>query len=374
MVWNGSTGNGLDTTYRAALAGPHAIYSRVDVTDNTGKVVQSDLPFATGSVSATLQQRVVRTLRLTVDRSWYPVTAGGKVDTGAALAPFGNRLKAYRGVDWGNGQVAYFPAFTGSIDTVTLARDGSVSVTALDLAGDIVAAGFEAPTSSTSGARLLTQFKTLIQGAISSPTFGASDSTASTMPALTWEYDRGKALDDVASAAGMIWYQLPDGSFVMRQLPWTRAGQSASISISDGDILTDYQITVTRQGVYNSVVYTSERQGSAPVYAVARDTSLTSVTRYNGPIGKRPLLVQNQVPLSQPQCLGAARTRLNSAKAISIQFNSTSITPDASLELGDVLQITADGVISSQCITGFELPLRESAAMSLTLRAYTPLS
>lgn len=374
MVWNGATGNGLDPVYRAALAGPHQLYSRVDVTDSVGNVIQSDLPFSAGSVTASLQQRVVRSLKLTVDRSWYPVTSSGAVDTTATLAPFGNRLKAYRGIDWGNGQLTYFPVFTGSLDTVELARDGSVAVTALDLAADVIAASFEAPTTASTGARLGTQFQTLILGAVSSATFGTSDITAAVMPAITWEYDRGKALDDVASAAGMIWYQLPDGSFVMRLLPWTKAGQTAALSVTDGDLLADYRVTVTRQGVYNSVVYVSERQGAAPAFAVARDTSATSPTRYRGPLGRRPLVVQNQVPLSQAACIGAAQTRLNSAKAITVQFPNTSITPDASLELGDVLKVSADGVISTQCVTGFELPLKEGASMPLTLRAYTPLS
>jgi hypothetical protein len=109
-----------------------------------------------------------------------------------------------------------FPVFTGHLDTVSLAKKGDVAVGAYDLAADVIAAGFETPTNSSAGVKLLTQYQTLIKGALTNPTFGTSDATGSTMPALIWESDRGKALDDVASAAGMIWYPLPDGSFVMR--------------------------------------------------------------------------------------------------------------------------------------------------------------
>lgn len=368
MVWAG----GLDTTYRAALARPHTVYSRVDVTDSLGNLLRTDLPFVAGQVTGSLQQRVVRELDLTLERSWYPVSSGGTVDTGALLAPFGNRLKAYRGITWGDGSQTVFPVFSGSIDTVTLGRDGSVKLKAQDFAADVLAAGFETPTSSIAGTRLVPQFQALISGGLANAVFGASDSTAGVMPALTWEYDRGKALDDVAAAASMIWYQLPDGSFVMRTVPWTKTGLSASLTVTDADILADWSIVVSRQGVNNAVVYVSERQGEAPVYAIARDTVLTSPTRYAGPLGKRPRLIKNQVPLSQAQCLAAAQTTLQSAKAVTVQFTSAAIVPDPSLELGDVLQLNADGVTSLQVVAGFVLPLRETGNMPLTLRAYTP--
>lgn len=374
MVWNGLTGNGLDPIYRAALARPHSVYSRMDITDSSGNIVRADLPFVTGSVSASFQQRVVRKLDFTVERSWYPVTGTGAVDTTAVLAPFGNRVKAYRGIAWGDGSATYFPVFTGSLDTVELTQNGTVSVSALDLAADVVAAGFETPTNSSVGVKLFPQFQNLINGALTGATFGTSDQSAALMPQLTWEYDRGKALDDVAAAAGMIWYQLPDGSWVMRQVPWAKAGLTAVATFTDSDILSDWRIKITRQGVHNAIIYVAERQGAKPAFGIARDTVATSPTRYLGPLGRRTRLIQNQVPLSPAQCLAAAKTTLQGAKAVTIQFERASIVPDASLELGDVVQLNADGVASLQCITGFTLPLRESSAMSLTLRAYTPLT
>jgi hypothetical protein len=373
-MWKGLTGDGSDPTYRAALAAPHDLYTRVDVLDSANNVLQGDLPFTAGSVTANLAQRVVRTMELTFERSWYPVTAAGAVDTSALLAPFGNRLKAYRGISWADGSLTYFPVFTGSVDTVELDRNGQVKVTSQDLAADVVAAGFEAPTNSSAGVKLVPQFQTLISGALANAAFGTSDLAAAVMPALTWEFDRGKALDDVAAAAGMLWYQLPDGSFVMRLVPWAKAGLSAGATLVDTGTLTDWKITVSRKGVNNAIVYVAERQGATPNFAVARDTVLTSPTRYRGPLGKRPRLIQNQVPLSQAQCLAAAKTTLQSAKAITIQFDNVTTVPDAALELGDVLQVNADGVASLQVVTGFTLPLSEGAAMPLTLRAYAPLS
>ncbi len=374
MVWRSVSGDGTDVTYRAALAAGYTAYIRMDILDSTGVLVKQDLPFVDGSIEATLQSRVARTLRFTVDRSWFPVLANGTPDTTATLSPFGNQVKVYRGIAWGDGSVSSFLVFTGHLDTVSLSRKGDVAVGAYDLAADVIAAGFEMPTNSSAGVKLLTQYQTLIKGALTNPTFGTSDATSSTMPALIWESDRGKALDDVASAAGMIWYPLPDGSFVMRLLPWTKPGQSSALSMSDQDIVTDYKMTVTRQGVANAIVYSAERQGAAGAYAIARDTVLNSPTRYGGPLGRRVRQIQNQVPLTQAQCAAAAKTVLQSSKALTVNFDDLRITPDPSLELGDILTITGDGITSTQCITGFTLPLREGSDMSIKLRAYAPLS
>jgi hypothetical protein len=50
------------------------------------------------------------------------------------------------------------------------------------------------------------------------------------------------------------------------------------------------------------------------------------------------------------------------------------IVPDASLELGDLVDMSADGAADTQVITGFTLPMRETGDMSLNLRAYSPVT
>jgi hypothetical protein len=181
----------------------------------------------------------------------------------------------------------------------------------------------------------------------------------------------------------MLWYPLADGSFVQRLTPWTKPGQTASITLTDGTsvaygatgAIADWTITVSRTSVYNSVVFTSERQdGTAPVYAIVRDTTPASPTYYLGNFGRKPLLVQNQVALSQSQCLTAAQNLLKQSKAITQVWDPVSIVPDASLELGDLVTISADGAKDTQVITGFTLPLRENGEMSLSLRAYAPVT
>lgn len=379
MVWAG----GLDVQYRTALALPHTYYSRVDVLDRDGNVLQSDMSFIDGSVRATLNSRVARTMSLTVDRSWFPLTSAGAIDTGGLLAPFGNRLRAYRGIQYGDGSIVKFPVFYGRIEQVQMSRSGQVGLSASDLAADVVDAQFETPQSSNPANTISEEFRRLVTGALADATFGTSDLTAIMIPPLVWQNDRAQALDDMSATAAMLWYPLADGSFVQRYTPWTNPGQTAQVTLTDGSNLAygtngqvaDWTITVSRTGVYNSVVFASERQdGTAPVYAIVRDTNPKSPTYFAGDFGLKPLLIQNQSALSQSQCRAAAQSSLKAATAITQTWDPVSIIPDASLELGDLINLTADSAASTQVVTGFTLPMRETGDMSLNLRAYAPVS
>jgi len=379
MVWAG----GLDARYRDALLRPHTVYNRVDVLARDGSVLHSDLPFIDGSVRATLTSRVARVLALSVDRSWFPLLSNGEVDPGGLLSPFGNRLAAYRGIRYGDGSTVQFPVFYGRIETVQMSRSGQVSVGANDLAADVVDAIFETPQSSVPTNTITTEFRRLITGALPDATFGTSDLTSTKIAPIAWQSDRAQALDDMSATVAMLWYPLADGSFVQRLTPWTNPSQTAQITLTDGTDLApgalgvdaDWTITVSRTGVYNSVVFTSERQdGTTPVHAIIRDLDPTSPTYFLGNFGRKPLLIQNQAALTQSQCVQAATSTLKSATAITQTWDPVSIVPDASIELGDLVQLQADGAASTQVVSGFTLPLRETGDMSVSLRAYAPVT
>lgn len=379
MVWAG----GLDALYRDALTRPHTVYNRVDVLDRSGNVLQSGLPFIDGSVRATLNSRVARVLTLSVDRSWFPLTTSGAIDTGGLLAPFGNRLRAYRGIVYGDGTIVQFPVFYGRIEQVQMSRAGSVSVSGNDLAADVVDAQFETPTSSNPANTISQEFRRLVLGALPDATFGTSDLTGAKIAPIAWQNDRAQALDDMSATVSMMWYPLADGSFVQRYTPWTEPGLTPQLTLSDGtgsaaganNSVADWTITVSRTGVYNTVVFTAERQdGSPPVYATVRDLVPTSPTYYLGNFGRKPLLIQNQAALTQSQCKAAAQSALKAATAITQTWDPVSVIADASLELGDVISMSADGAVSTQVVAGFTLPLRETGDMSLSLRAYAPVS
>jgi Domain of unknown function (DUF5047) len=380
-MWTG----GLNARYRDALAAGATASIRVDITDPSGVPLLSDVSFSAGQVQATLQSRVVRTLSLTVDRSLFPVTTAGSVDYGAPLAPVGNRAKVYRGIQYGDGSIwppPYgFPVFAGCIETVALDQSGAVKVTANDLANEIVTADFETPMNSIPGNSVNTEFQRLVLDGLPSATFGTSDTIHLAVGQLTWATDRAQALDDILKGSSALWYPLADGSFVQRFTPWTLPGRQPVATFTDGvagtalGTLGQHTITISRTGVLNSVVYVSDRQdGLAALRAVARDTNPASPTYIRGKFGKKVGVISNQGASTQGQVNTAALNELRKAQALGFTWNPIGIVPDASLELGDLVTLRASGVSANQVVVAFTVPLRESGAMTVSTRAYTPLS
>jgi hypothetical protein len=375
---------GTDPIYRAALGAPHQVYLRVDVTDYNGVVLLSDLPVTSGQIRATLSSRNTRSLTFGTYRAYYPLTASGAANSSAALWPFGNRVKVYRGVQYGDGQYDAWPIFYGRIDEPLLNRDGSVTVTCSDLTQEVVEAQFEQPTPSVTGAYVTDEIKRLISAGLTNATYGTFDTDGHVAPSVIWTTDRGKALDDLASGAGGIWYTLASGDFVYRKLPWTLSGRTPVATISDGPggILLDYQLGISRTGANNSVVAVSERvDGSAPLTYVSRDLDPSSRTYYLGPFGRKPITVQLQTPLNLSQLKAVADTRLAQSKATTITFKQMKIVPDASLELGDLIQVYTEsandifeGYAAQQVIVGYTMPLLENQSMTLDLRSYVPVT
>lgn len=365
--------NGLDGLYRAALAGPHTEYVLLEVLDGNGNVLplperntapSGGLLFEAGSVSATLQSRVTRRLQVTVDQSLYPA------DPGDLLAPYGNRLRATRGIEFADGSRYAWTVFTGRIQRPFLSPDGRVVVPAADRAYEVAEAGFLVPQNSSVGATVNAQFTLLVAGALPSALFGASDVFPQPMPQLTWESDRAAALDEISTSVGAFWYCLADGRFVQRYVPWTIPGNPI-LTLSDGlNGTIAASPSRDREDVWNSITVTSERaDGTAPVFAVAEDMNPESPTYVNGPFGRR----HKPVYLQTPQTQGTAQTAANAYLRRSVALQETwtwQQPPDAALELGDVVTLDAydrTGII--QVVSGFTLPLEVGGMMTVEAHA-----
>lgn len=360
---------GTDVLYRNALATSHRMTSRVEVWDGYGPgatQLNGDLPFLAGSVTATLNSRVTRTLQFSIDQSFYPV-----LDTGI-LAPYGNVIRAYRGIEMGDGSTTYvFPVFVGLIQDASLEEDGVVRVRASDLGAEVVAFDFEAPENSSAGVLIPTEVRRLISDALPGITFGTFDVYSERVQALTWDQDRAAALDELASTVGSFWYQLATGEFVLRLYPWTAVSAPvATLADGDGGVMTRWKVTRDRTGVYNSVTVTGERlNGDPAVFATARDQTPGSPTGYGSNFGIRTRRIRLQNPASQ----GAAQTAANDALRRDIALVESwewSQTPDAALELGDVVTINAAGRTGVvQVVDSLVMPLDLSGAMRVSARS-----
>lgn len=370
---------GLDPAYRAILAGPHKQVCRVEVWANGVRIDSygdDGVPYNQGSVSATLTSRVARVLSLTLDRSLFPSSPRD------LLAPFGNYLKVYSGVDNGAGVPYVWPVFYGRINDCTLQNGGGMSLTAVDLAADVQDCYFGKPVQSSTALTLGQSYKTLIRGALPAAVFGAFDVNANyTTPALNWENDRASACDSLAQQGNMFWYPLADGEFVLRQIAWTDNNTSVlTYTDGNGGSLLAWSINYSRTNVFNSVIVSGElADGSTPVYGTAQDNDPASVTYINGNYGVKTQFISIQGTQSQGTATTLAGAYLAQSKAITETWGAQMVA-DASLELGDpiTLRVYTDTIHQRtspiQVVSAFTLSLDSKDTMNVSLRAQVPSS
>ena len=371
---------GTDPLYRRVLAAGHRHYARIEVWSGTGQRLDTLLPrlqqnflgfpdeglvFLDGTVDATLGNRVARNLTLTVPGFMYPTSPTD------LLAPFGNEIRAYRGVLLGDGSDMYtWPVFRGRIRNVSASSDGTCVVECADRAADVADVNFVSPQNSNQLNTINEEFQRLIIDAVPDATFGPSDLFAKTMQALTWESERASALDEMALSVGALWYPLAAGEYVIRRFPWT-VPLTPVVTLSDGDggVVNGWTVRRSRDSIFNVVTVTGERlNGDAPVYATASDSTPGSPTSVTGNFGVRSRLERLQSPSSFGGVNAAAEDLLRTYIAPTEEW-TLQMVPDASLELGDVTRVLVNRRDVIQVVTSFALPMGPSGDMTVSTRS-----
>lgn len=358
----------------AALRAPHKVYTRAEVWLGGVRMIDN-LPIISGSVRASLQSRTTRTLDLVVPPRYFPRTAS---DT---LTPFGAEMRVWRGVDIG-GITTHpeyvWPVFRGPISDVAWATGGGCSVKADDRAGDVASSSFLTPVSVTRGDLLHARYREFVSEAAPDAEFDTFTLQDRVLPTLTWDEDRGQALDDLAGSAGGFWYALADGRFTLRPVPWVYSDGVVDLELGpDNPVLRSASISFSREGVYNMIVARAERtDGSSPSRYVTYVTEPTSPIRFGGPYGRRPYHHSVQGAGSAAGVQLVAETLRQRSQALAETW-AASIVPFPALELGDLLHLDVMGPDdlrrrSHQVVAGFDLPLVGDGDMRLDLRALMP--
>ncbi len=357
---------GLDAMYRAALATSHQAYVKVEVLDGLQNVLEPDLVFDGDSVSATLTSRISRQCRLSVAEDLYPFAATD------LLAPYGNMIRATRGIEFADGKRFAWVVFVGRIQDTTLNDDGTCTVQAADFAADVLENKFVRPENSQPSNSATDEVARLVTEGFLPAQFAQLDIFAEPVRTRTWQLDRGQALDEIATSVGAFWYPQADGRFTLRRYPWTVPGAPV-VTYSDirrlGSISSS-RATRSRSDVYNSLTVTGERlNGDPAVFALAQDTNAASTTYINGNFGRRHQMLRLQTPGSTGAAQGAANENLKRLIGL-VDAWTWEMAPDAALELGDVVALDVRGRTGIiQVVAGFRMPLDLSGPMQVVGRA-----
>jgi hypothetical protein len=289
------------------------------------------------------------------------------------LNPYGTELRVFKGIRYGNNSPDEFPVFVGTVERVRPSRTGVCKLEAADTALRVAGAGFASPLPSQVGDLVLDEFERLVLDADPLAQFGAHDPITARVPALSYDDDRGSALDSLAKTASANWYTLANGLYVMRRVPWTAPLSSAPIVMTDGSGGTLLEAFPDRStdGIFNRVTVTSDRpDGGSPLYATASDDDPNSPTWVGGPFGVRSTQVRVTGATNQGQLLFLAKTLVQRARTLTSAWQ-VSCVPDASIELGDALDLTYQDHGALQYVAGFTMPLDQSSLMSIDGRDLT---
>lgn len=367
---------GTDLLYRAVLGTGMEHFVRLEVWSGLGVPLESLIPeqfvgddgglvFYNGTVSATLNSRVTRQLQFSVPYELYPY------EPTDLLAPFGNEIRAYRGIRLGDGSLEYtWQVFRGRIRVVDQYSTGNVSVMCTDRAADVTDHEFVSPQNSQTSNSIYLEFVRLISDAVTDATFGLSDEFPAPVQPLSWELSRAAALDELSRSQGALWYALANGDFVLRRYPWTQpAAPVLTLTDATGGTINSWRRTRDRGAIYNVVTVTGERlNGDPPVYGTALDDNPASPTYVDGGFGIRSLLDRLQTPSTQGGAVGAAQERL-AVSIAPVEAFQLRCVPDAALELGDVVTLNIEGRENVQVVSALSMPLTVSDDMFVSTRS-----
>lgn len=349
--------------YRLALPNSHKRVSRFTVRTPGGDLLVQDVPIGGGSVTAQLSSRVTRTAVFTASAEWMPVLPADPLSPAHAI------VRIDSGIEYPSGEQELFPVFTGRVYQAAMSGNGQVSFRADDLAAEVLAADFESPVNSQRGSSCVSEIQRLITQAYPDAVYGTSDVADATVPALTWDDDRGKACDDLASVAGGRWYALGNGAFVVRRYNYDTTTPQLTMTDGTDGLLSDAQITVSADGAYNSIVVTSERpDGGDPVVVAEKNINPNSPYVYGGDFGRRVSKIRAESALSVSEAQLLARSQLAAAGALTRQW-SVSCVPDGSLEPGDVLRYDWRGIQDTQVVDSVTYPLDVKSPMKIGSRS-----
>lgn len=220
----------------------------------------------------------------------------------------------------------------------------------------------------------MAEIQRLILGGYPQATFGADDVDDSNVPGLSWDDDRGKACDDLATVVEGRWYALGNGDFVVRRYAYPDTTEVTLLRDGLSGTLTSARTEVTLDGFANSVVVTAERlDGGEPIRVVERNVNALSPYRWDGPAGRKVKKVRLQSAAVYADAQRAARSQLEAASALTRQW-ALACVPDMTLEPADVIGVRWRDVRDTQVIDSITYPLSPQTAMTINARSTVDVS
>jgi hypothetical protein len=341
---------------REALMKNHQMSVRVELI--TAGMSSGPVPFIDGTITATFTSQVTRTGNLRVPLSI--------VESGM-LNPLTDQCVILTGIPG----IIETPVFTGRVVSYSKTSDQVVTVQLADTSRDIVRARFEQPWRAVTGATAGSEMVRIVADVSGEIAIDVSRTPDIINPYVVWEEDRGKALDDLASAMSCIWQGDRYGGLVAYPNPYSTSDtppSAATLMTGPGGTITSITEVVSSENMANSVTVVVERtDNSPPIRVTARDTNPSSPTRWGGPFGKQNIIRKTHNPLTEAAAKFIAFRILNQSLAL---FRSWQITTPhfPLLDPGDVVTVHWNNSITAQVVESITYPLEAIDGTTLSTR------
>jgi hypothetical protein len=359
--------------FKTAVKTDHIVISKAEVWSEDRILLT--LSIDTGKVSVNTNNSIRRTceIHLTTTRETTNLVPDDGFDF---LAPFGNQLRLYRGIQYADGTEEYVPlgVFVITDVKVTDTNDG-VSMTIMGEDKSIIISRNKwTSTYQMVNGTLETSLTALLQNRY--PDIVTDFPTTNiTINQIVLGADTG--LDpwkDAVYIAGLVGYDLyfdVKGVCTMRQFPTLDAASVvATYEEGNGTTVTSLDRTISTKETYNGVIYTVEgSQVTTPIRVEVWDEDTTSPTYRYGVFGSVPTFITTNLIGTSADAIKAASLLLNTYIGRQEEINFSSIV-DPSLDVNDVVYLSSDGakVDRTVIIDSMDIPLEYEGALSVKTR------
>lgn len=318
----------VSDTWDSLLGGSVSVRCSAAITLGS-EIILADVPVVGGTLTKNSDGRQIQQ-RLDLKVADADGVLMGGPD--APLMPYGQQISLRAGLadkGWGETYAEMLPMGVFGIDSpVTsnavpwrmypngawLVTGGLVTVNASDPLAQIAREDFTAAERPALSATVRTETERLLQDRLPVATTWAAGVTDSTsVPrSVTYDDSRLTALLNLAEMAGGVPWANRSGAYeLLRQERKSTGVWRLAVADKDepdaGAALVEWQPDVTRDGLYNAVIVTSEDSLGNSLRGVKYET--TGPLAWGGPFGKVPLREENRLATSNSKCQTFAEQR-----------------------------------------------------------------
>lgn len=359
--------------FKAAVLTDHVVIAKAEVWSSERKLI--DLDIDTGKVAVNTSNSIRRTceVHITTDRSTANLVPDDGFDF---LAPFGNQLRLYRGIQYIDGTEEYVPLGVFVITEVDV-KDGNEGIS-MSIRGEdksiIVSRNKWTSAYQMVNGTLEASLLALLQNRYPDIETDFPTTNITVNQVILGSDSNLDPWKDAVHIAELVGYDLffdVNGIATMKQFPTLDAASVVSTyKEGDGTTITSLDRKISTKETYNGVIYTVEgSQVTTPVRVEVWDEDTTSPTYRYGVFGSVPTFITTNLIGTSAEAIKAATLLLNTYIGQQEQITFQSIV-DPSLDVNDVIYVKSEGakVDRTVIIDTMDIPLEYTGALTVTTR------